>query len=391
MRKVFVTLCPAEELAFLPGGIHTDIFGAPLYEHAFKKIENAVKVLKLEVELVRASGAGLPNTVNEINAGFNDIVIFASPFVFLAKGTDVEGAVNYIFKTDLGYSTVGTERSLYMTVGISKMIARSSVGTPAEFISVITDSGARCEHANFAESESAVPKSKLDYIQKLEAYRREYVEYLARFGVDVESLDGVVISPFASIASGAKINTGCRIFGKTVIGAGAKIGPYATIVSSNIGENTVVGASTVEDSHLEKDVSVDSYCIVREGSHILSGSKIASSCEIVDCTLLADCHVASHTHLWDSEVGSRAMIGSGVTTINYEVNRKQSKCKIGDDAVIGCGSCLVLPIEIGAGAFVAAGSTITDDVPSGALAIAREYQSNRNGWASRRKNHVKHI
>ena len=81
----------------------------------------------------------------------------------------------------------------------------------------------------------------------------------------------------------------------------------------------------------------------------------------------------------------------GVTTVNYESNRKTTKGVIGDDAVIGCGSCLVLPVEIGVGAFVAAGSTITDDVPTGALAIAREYQTNRNGWAARRKNHGKHI
>ena len=391
MRKVFVTLCPQDSVAFLPNGINTELYYSPLYEHAYKKIENAVKVLNLDYSVVRASGCNIPNTVSEINAGLEDIVIFASPFVFLAKNADVEGAINYITKTDLGYSTVGTQRSLYMTVGISKMISKSSVGTPYEFITAITDGGARCPHANFAENEASTPKSKLDFYQKAEAYRREYIEYLVRFGVDVESYDGVVVSPTATVSSGAKLYTGCHIFGNSNIFSGAKLGPNAIVKSSIIGENTVVGASRIEDSHLEKDVFVEDYCIIKDRCHLISGVKIAGHCEIVNTTLLNDCSVSSHSHLWDSEVGSRVIVGSGVTTINYQVNRKQSKCVIGDDAIIGCGSNLVLPIEIGMGAFVAAGSTITDDVPTGSLAIAREYQTNRGNWAIRRKNHGKHI
>ena len=391
MRKVFVTLCPQDSPSFLPEGINTELYYAPIYEHAYKKIENAVKVLNLDLEVVRASGCNIPGTISEITAGLEDIVIFASQFVFLAKNADVEGAINYITKTDLGYSTVGTDRSLYMTVGISKMISKSSVGTPYEFITAITDGGARCPHANFADNEPAMPKSKLDFYQKAESYRREYLESLLRMGVGIEALDGIVVSPQATIEKGAKINTGCHIFGKSTVSSGAVLGPNAIIKNSIIGENTVVGASRIEDSHLEKDVIVEDSCVIKERCHLISDVKVASFCEIVSTTLLNGCAVSSHSHIWDSEIGSRVIIGSGVTTVNYEVNRKQSRCIIGDDVIVGCGSCLVLPIEIGAGAFVAAGSTITDDVPTGALAIAREYQSNRNGWASRRKNHGKHI
>ena len=222
-------------------------------------------------------------------------------------------------------------------------------------------------------------------------YRQEYLEYLYRFGVIVDCLDGIVVSPTAEIESGAKINTGCHIYGKSLISKDAKIGPNAIIKNSTIGENTYVGSSRIEDSCLEKNVVVENYCVIKERCHFISGVRIANYCEICSTTLLNDSTVASHSHIWDSEVGSRVTIGSGVITINYELNRKQSKCRIGDDAVIGCGSCLVLPIEIGAASFVGAGSTITDDVPTGALGIAREYQSNRSGWATRRKNHGKHI
>lgn len=391
MRKVFVTLCPQDNPSFLPKGIETELYYAPVYEHAYRKIENAVRSLGLSYQVVRVSGCNIPNTVSKISAGLEDIVIFASPFVFLASNADVEGAINYITKTDLGYSTVGAERSLYMTVGISKMISKRAVGTPQEFITAITDGGAMCPHANFAENEPSVPKSIVDYHQKAENYRREYLEYLIRFGAVIEALDGIVVSPTVTVELGAKIHTGCHIFGKTTLSLNSKVGPNAIIKDTMVGENTIIGASHIDDCVLEKQVLVENFCVLKEKCHLISGVKIANYCEIVNTVLLNDSSVSSHSHIWDSEVGSRAIIGSGVTTINYEVNRKQSKCKIGDDVIVGCGSNLVLPIEIGAGAFIAAGSTITDDVPTGALSIARQYQTNRNGWATRRKNHGKHI
>ena len=391
MRKVFVTLCPQDSPSFLPDGINTELFFAPIYEHAYKKIENAINMLGLDYEVVRASGCGIPGTISEITAGLEDIVVFASQFVFLAKNEDVEGAINYITKTDLGYSSVGLDRSLYMTVGISKMISKSAVGTPYEFITAITDGGARCPHAAFAQDEASVPKSILEYHQRVEAYRKDLLSSLVRAGVRIDSFDGVVISPYATVEPGAIINTGSNIFGKSYISKGAKIGPNAIIKNAIIGDDTVVGASRIEDSHLEKEVLVEDFSVIKEKCHLISGVKVAPFCEIVASTLLNDCSVGSHCHIWDSELGSRVIVGSGVTTINYESNRKQSKCTVGDDVILGCGSCLVLPLEIGAGAFIAAGSTITDDVPNGALAIAREYQSNRNGWATRRKNHGKHI
>ena len=86
----------------------------------------------------------------------------------------------------------------------------------------------------------------------------------------------------------------------------------------------------------------------------------------------------------DAEIGARVMIGSCVCTVNYD-GKKVSECKIADDAFIGTGVNLIAPLAIGAGSYIAAGSTITDDVSSGALAIARQYQTNHEGWARRRK------
>ena len=151
------------------------------------------------------------------------------------------------------------------------------------------------------------------------------------------------------------------------------------------------GSSKIESSIIEKQAYVEDYCVIKDGTHMISGSRVCSHCEISNTTLNADSRIGSHSHIWDTQIGARAIVGSGVVTINYEANRKQSKCVIGDDAIVGCNSCLVLPVDIGIGAFVAAGSTITDNIPPEALGIAREYQSNINGWAKRRKNHGKHF
>lgn len=391
MKKVFVTLCPQEIPSFLANGIFTELYYAPIYEHAYAKIENAVRALNIEGEVVRAATVSIPNTTDTSSADPEDIVIFASPFVFLAKNADVEGAINYITKTDLGYSTVGTDKCLYMTVGLKKMIAKTVVNTPHEFVNAMNVGGAWCAHANFADTESATPKSIVDYHRKAEEYRLEYLEYLIRFGVWIEAFDGIVISPLCVVEPEAKIHTGSIIFGKSIIGKRASIGPYATIKNSTIGEESVIRSCRIEDSVIEKNVFVDDYCIVRENCHFISDVKIASHCEIVNTLLLNAASVFSHSHIWDSEIGERTLIGGHVTTINYEVNRKKSKCKIGPDTIVGSGANLVLPIEIGTGAFIAAGSTITDDVPSAALGIARAYQVNKGSWAAKRKNHGKHI
>jgi bifunctional UDP-N-acetylglucosamine pyrophosphorylase/glucosamine-1-phosphate N-acetyltransferase len=94
--------------------------------------------------------------------------------------------------------------------------------------------------------------------------------------------------------------------------------------------------------------------------------------------------VHEHSAIIDTEIGQRVTIGTGVCTVNYD-GKKITECKIADDAFIGTGVNLIAPLTIGAGSYVAAGSTITDDVNSGALAIARQYQTNHEGWARRRK------
>ncbi|MBO5287574.1 MAG: hypothetical protein J6B34_05565 [Clostridia bacterium] len=391
MRKLFISVCPGEELDFLPAGIETQLFSVPIYELTYKKIENAVSLLGLSVSCVRVSANGLPNTSREINAGLEDIVIVASPFTFLAGSKDIEGAIGFVARNEMGYATVGALRNLYMTVGLGKMVSKTAVGSPADFVTAILNNGAKCDHRTYAEAELSAPVSKLNLLTRAERARQEFLDFFILSGVEIEARDGIVISPLATIGKGAKILTGSHIGPDCVIREGAVIGPNAVIEKSEIGEGSVVNFSKVENSVLGRDITIDPFCYIKGDSHIISSTRIESYTELINTTVNANAKIGSHCRLVDTEVGARVVIGSGVVTVSYEINKKLSKCKINDDAIIGCNSALILPLVVGVGAFVAAGSAITDNVPAGALAIAREYQSNHEGWASRRKNNVKHI
>ncbi|MBQ7907311.1 MAG: hypothetical protein IJ309_04980 [Clostridia bacterium] len=386
MRKLFITICNMDTVPYLPDGVTTIAFGAPIYEHTYRKINDAVHRIGLNVEVVRASNHDeVMNASHKITPSFEDIVVFASPLAFLAGSKDIEGAIDYVIKSDVGYATVGSLRSLYLSVGQGKMLTDCEVGSCSDFVAAMNQSPAKTFSAHFLDSEKSVPPSKLDYLKKLEAYRHELLDYLVMNGVDIELRDGVIISPMAEIQPGAVIKAGTSIVSDSKIMAGCVIGPNATIIGSEIGEGCIIGASTIENCDLERDVTVDSYTIIK-GTHILSEAKVDSSCLISSCTLNQNTHICTGSVLHDASVGSRAVVGSGVVCVDFSDSKKASSIKIGDDSLIGNNATLISPVTIGSSAFIAAGSTITDDVPQGHLGIAREYQVNRSGWG-RKKRH----
>ena len=387
MRKLFVTICNMDTVPYLSNGVKTVAFGAPVYEHTFRKIENATYRLGLNVELVRASNYDeVMDATHKINPSFDDIVIFASPLAFLAGAKDIEGAIDYVIKSDVGYSTVGSLRSLYLSVGQGKMLSDCQVCSCADFVAAMNSNAAKTFPAHFLDTEKSVPPTKLDYLKKLEAYRQEYLDYLVMDGVEIEIRDGVCVSPLSKIGQGASIKAGSTIGSGSVIGEGCVIGPNATIINSEIGENCIIGSSTIENSDIEKGVFIESYTTIK-GAHILSECKIQGSCLINTCTIGGGSLVCAGSILHDTTIGARGVIGSGVVTVDFSDAKKPVAVKIGDDVIIGNNSTLISPVSIGSHSLIAAGSTITDDVPQGHLGIAREYQVNRPGWA--RKNRHK--
>ncbi len=383
MKKLFVVICrPSEDEKIEPE--QQMLYFSPLYEHTYRKFADAVKLLGLEYEVVRSATFTLEGVSNEINCDIEDIVAFTHPLAFLAERSVIEDAISFVATNDLAYATVGSARGLYATIGTGKMLAEDTVSSPYDFITMIGNCGACCENKGFG-NEKATPDTKREYLHRVERYRREFLDYLCEFGVQIDLYDGVMISPVTSIGEGTVILPNTQILGHSIIGQGCLVGPNAIVSGSIVCDRCVVDSSYIYASTIEKEVEIGPFCHISEGCHLLSHSKTLAYSKLKGVTLGVSSKIYEHCLIEDCDIGARVTIGAGTQSVNYD-GKKAFECKISDDAFVGAGVQLIAPLSIGHGAYVAAGSTITDDVPNGALAIAREYQSNHDGWARRRKN-----
>ncbi|MCE0741799.1 bifunctional UDP-N-acetylglucosamine diphosphorylase/glucosamine-1-phosphate N-acetyltransferase GlmU [Bacillus sp. G16] len=187
------------------------------------------------------------------------------------------------------------------------------------------------------------------------------------------------ISPDAVIGSDTVIYPGTVIKGEVQIGEDTIIGPHTEIMNSSIGSRTVIKQSVVNHSKVGNDVNIGPFAHIRPDSVIGNEVKIGNFVEIKK-TRFGDRSKASHlSYVGDAEVGTDVNLGCGSITVNYDGKNKYLT-KIEDGAFIGCNSNLVAPVTVGEGAYVAAGSTVTEDVPGKALAIARARQVNKDDY-----------
>ncbi len=173
--------------------------------------------------------------------------------------------------------------------------------------------------------------------------------------------------------------------GKTRIGARCVIESGARVVDSIVGDGTAVkNHSIVEQSIVGPDVQLGPFARLRPGSEVRAGAHVGNFVELKK-TVLGERSKASHlTYLGDATIGADVNVGAGTITCNYDGVRKHPTV-VEDHAFIGSDSQLVAPVTVGHGAYVAAGSSITEDVPPGALAIARGRQVNKIGWAEKKR------
>lgn len=173
--------------------------------------------------------------------------------------------------------------------------------------------------------------------------------------------------------------------GKTKIGRECHIGPMTTVISSRLGDRTTVTQSVVEHSSLATNTRVGPFSHLRAGTHLDRDVHIGNYVELKNTRVGIGTKANHHSYLGDATIGSFVNIGAGTVVVNYDGKTKHPTF-IGNEAFIGCNVNLVAPVEIGPGAYVAAGSTVNQNVPGEALAIARARQENKPGWAKNRKN-----
>jgi bifunctional UDP-N-acetylglucosamine pyrophosphorylase/glucosamine-1-phosphate N-acetyltransferase len=173
--------------------------------------------------------------------------------------------------------------------------------------------------------------------------------------------------------------------GRTVIGEACEIHSGVRIVDSTIGSRvTVRNYCIITESTLADDVIVGPFAHLRPASDVRAGAHIGNFVELKKTTLGAGSKASHLTYLGDATIGANVNVGAGTITCNYDGTTKNATV-IEDGAFIGSDSALVAPVTVGKGAYVAAGSTIVEDVPPGALGIARGRQVNKEGWTKKRK------
>lgn len=203
-----------------------------------------------------------------------------------------------------------------------------------------------------------------------------------RNGVTIIDPASTYISADATIGSDTILQPGTMIEGQSAIGEDCIIGPNSQIVNSTIGDGTKVHSSVVLDSAVAEHTAIGPFAHIRPDSTIGSHVKIGNFVEVKKSKLEDDVKVSHLSYIGDAEIGENANIGCGTITVNYDGKNKH-KTVVGKNSFIGCNSNLVAPVEIGEGAFIAAGSTITNEVPDDALAIARARQENKLNYVSK--------
>ena len=193
----------------------------------------------------------------------------------------------------------------------------------------------------------------------------------------------------AYIDEGVKIGAGTVIYpcvvleGNVEIGENCVIGQNSRIKDSTIGSGTSVQSSVIMESTVGSDTSVGPFAYIRPGSDVGSGCKVGDFVEIKNSRLGDGAKAAHLTYVGDSDVGERVNLGCGVVFVNYDGSKKY-RSVVEDGAFIGCNVNLVSPVHVGRNAYIAAGSTITSDVPEGALYVARARGRSLEGWVEKR-------
>jgi bifunctional UDP-N-acetylglucosamine pyrophosphorylase/glucosamine-1-phosphate N-acetyltransferase len=175
-----------------------------------------------------------------------------------------------------------------------------------------------------------------------------------------------------------------RLRGRTHLSAGAEVGPNVTLTDTEVGEDATVVNAVCDGAEIGPEVSVGPFAYLRPGTRLGRGAKVGTYVELKNAVVGEGSKVPHLTYVGDAEIGTGSNIGAACVFVNYDgVDKHRSK--IGDHVKVGSDNMIVAPVEIGDGAYTAAGSVIVNDVPPGAMAVARGRQRNIEGWVERKR------
>jgi bifunctional UDP-N-acetylglucosamine pyrophosphorylase/glucosamine-1-phosphate N-acetyltransferase len=225
--------------------------------------------------------------------------------------------------------------------------------------------------------------SRVQLAEAEKIMRKRILNKLMEEGVTIIGPDNTYIDKRVKVAKDTIIYPGTIIEGSTEIGEDCIIGPDVRIQNSIIKNGVEIRNSTVLESYIDSNTKVGPYAYLRPNSELGKNVKIGDFVEVKN-SKIGDNSKASHlSYIGDGEVGKNVNIGCGVVFVNYDAKNKH-KTIVEDNSFIGCNVNLVAPVTVKKNAYVAAGSTITKEVPEGALSVARAKQKNKEGWVKRK-------
>jgi bifunctional UDP-N-acetylglucosamine pyrophosphorylase / glucosamine-1-phosphate N-acetyltransferase len=215
-----------------------------------------------------------------------------------------------------------------------------------------------------------------------EARRRILIAHM-RAGVTIEDPGATWIDADVELGSDTTILPGTTLRGRTSVGSGCEIGPMTTLIDSRVGDGARVIHSYLTGCEVAQDASVGPFTYLRPDARIGEGAKAGSFVEIKNSEIGRGAKVPHLSYIGDAEVGEGSNLGASTITANYD-GRKKNRTKIGKNVHTGVDTTFVAPVEVGDESYTGAGSVISEDVPPGALGIARADQKNVEGYAAKK-------
>jgi bifunctional UDP-N-acetylglucosamine pyrophosphorylase / glucosamine-1-phosphate N-acetyltransferase len=201
-------------------------------------------------------------------------------------------------------------------------------------------------------------------------------------GVTIVDPANTYIGPFVKVGQDTIIEPGTHLVGRVEIEGNCRIGPNVRLTDVTVGENTIIFFSTAERSIIGSDIKIGPFANIRPKSTLGDGVRIGNFVEINRSTLAVGVKASHLTYIGDAVIGMETNIGAGTITCNYDGFHKNQTI-IGKNAFVGSNSTLIAPITLGDGSMTAAGSVISDDVPSDAAGFGRARQTNKEDWAAK--------
>jgi bifunctional UDP-N-acetylglucosamine pyrophosphorylase/glucosamine-1-phosphate N-acetyltransferase len=214
--------------------------------------------------------------------------------------------------------------------------------------------------------------------------QRQILDAHALNGVTFQAPDSVVVEARVTIGEDTTVAAATTLRGSTAVGSGCTIGPATTVTDSQLADGVAAPHCFLVEARVEEGASLGPFAYLRPGAHVGPGAKIGTFVEIKNSEIGAGAKVPHLSYIGDADVGEGTNIGAGNITANYD-GRNKHRTTIGANVRTGVDTAFVAPVSVGDEAYTGAGSVITDDVPEGALGMARARQTNVEGFAHREK------